>query len=70
MIEGEEVILEETPFDEVIETLPTEFPESWSVNSSSYECDEKQGVGTLKVTLPIGWAGELEFWRSGRNSNG
>jgi hypothetical protein len=70
VIEGEEVILEETPFDEVIETLPTEFPESWSVNSSSYECDEKQGVGTLKVTLPIGWAGELEFWRSGRNSNG
>jgi hypothetical protein len=65
------VIEEETqPFDYV-----NEYPEvniqAWQVhNSTKYECDESNGVGTLKLELPYSFGKEYEFWRPGRRSNG
>lgn len=53
------------PFDRVRETNPWDWLEAQEANSTKYECDEKQGVATLKLELPFERR-EEEFWRPAR----
>jgi hypothetical protein len=68
VVAGEEVIIEEVPYEFTFESQAWLAPETQIVHNTSYQCDEKQGIGTLKVILPFG--PELEFWRSGHKSSG
>lgn len=57
------------PFDRTRESPPWDYLDPQTVNSTKYECDEKQGIATLKLELPYE-STELEFVRPGRRSEG
>ncbi|MFZ1926329.1 MAG: hypothetical protein WAU42_09330, partial [Solirubrobacteraceae bacterium] len=70
LLEGDEIVWEETPFRYIREVPVWDYLAPQLTNSTSYECDETHGIGTLKLVLPYDNPNEVEFWRAGRKSNG